>query len=480
MTIANEVLRASRAQQNFCMTQTEAFRHQMPPPLAPRPLNLPEPFETTLSNGLSVVLVEDQRLPLISFRLAFHSGQANDPAGLPGLGDMMSHLLTEGTATRTSRQIAEAVERLGASLSVGSGSDFTTVAASSLSIYADEILELMADVTLHASFPQNEIDLARENTKQMLIQQRAQPNFLATERVAQVMFGSHPYARVAPTAEMLDAMTREDILSFCKSAFIPNNAVMLIVGDCDRDAMIARIEQLFSGWQPGALSDLHFPELPKRESRTAYVVDRPGSAQSNIVIANHGITRSSPDYFPMLLMHTVLGANASSRLFMNLREHKGYTYGAYSNLDARRLAGTFRATAEVRTSVTGASLHEFFFELERIRNEAVSEEEINNAKSYLAGVFPIRIETQEGLTDQLVSIRMLNLPRDYLHSYRERVNEVTADQIQNVAQKYVTPDRAAIVIVGDAAEISEQVKQYSEVIELYDTEGKRKAEGSKQ
>ncbi len=159
---------------------------------------------------------------------------------------------------------------------------------------------------------------------------------------------------------------------------------------------------------------------------------------------------------------------------MNLREHKGYTYGAYSNLDARRLAGTFRATAEVRTSVTGASLHEFFFELERIRNEAVSEEEINNAKSYLAGVFPIRIETQEGLTDQLVSIRMLNLPRDYLHSYRERVNEVTADQIQNVAQKYVTPGRAAIVIVGDAAEISEQVKQYSEVIELYDTEGKRK------
>jgi predicted Zn-dependent peptidase len=176
----------------------------------------------------------------------------------------------------------------------------------------------------------------------------------------------------------------------------------------------------------------------------------------------------------MLLMHTVLGANASSRLFMNLREEKGYTYGAYSNLDARRLAGTFRATAEVRTPVTGASLHEFFYELNRIRDEAVSDEEIKNAKSYLTGVFPIRIETQDGLTDQLVSIRMYDLPDDYLQTYRDRINAVTAEDIQRVAQKYVRPEEAAIVIVGDAAETSEQLKPYSEVLELYDTEGNRK------
>jgi zinc protease len=210
------------------------------------------------------------------------------------------------------------------------------------------------------------------------------------------------------------------------------------------------------------------------------VVDRPGSAQSNIVIANEGITRTSSDYFPMLLMHTILGANASSRLFMNLREEKGYTYGAYSNLDARRLAGTFRATAEVRTPVTGASLHEFFFELGRIRNETVTTEELKNAKSYLSGVFPIRIETQDGLIDQLVSIRMYDLPDDYLETYREQINAVTADDIQRVAQAHVTPDHAAIVIVGDAAEISEQVKPYAETIELYDTDGKPKAVGSGQ
>jgi predicted Zn-dependent peptidase len=454
--------------------QPENFRRVMPPPLAPRPLNVPEALQTKLANGLGLVLIEDKRLPLISFRLAFRSGDANDPPALPGLTDMMSHLVSEGTETRTSWQIAEEIERLGATLSIGSASDFTTIATSSLSIYADEILELIADVTMRSTFPQNEVDLARENTKQLLIQQRAQPGFLASERMAKVIFGNHPYASISPTAEMLDALTRDDLLSFRRSMFIPNNGVMIVVGDFDRESLTARIDDLFSQWPQGSIPQVNSGALVKRTGRTIYLVDRPGSAQSNIVIANEAIKRTSPDYFPLLLMHTILGANASSRLFMNLREHKGYTYGAYSNLDARRLAGTFRATAEVRTAVTGASLHEFFYELDRIRTEAVSEEEITNAKSYLTGVFPIRIETQDGLIDQLVNIKMLDLPDDYLRTYRDQVSSVTTEEIQTAAQKYVTPGQAAIVIVGDAAEIDEQIKPYSEKVEIYDTEGNRK------
>jgi zinc protease len=273
---------------------------------------------------------------------------------------------------------------------------------------------------------------------------------------------------------MLDALKRADLLSFRDATFSPSNAVLLVVGDFEQDSMVAGIEKLFGDWKPVTVSGPDTPPLPERTQRNTYVIDRPGSAQSNIVIANHGITRTSPDYFPLLLMHTVLGANASSRLFMNLREEKGYTYGAYSNLDARRLGGTFRATAEVRTAVTGASLHEFFYELNRIRDEAVTEEEINNAKSYLTGVFPIRIETQEGLIDQLVSIKMFDLPDDYLSMYRDKVSAVTREEIQRVAQTYVQPDRAALVIVGDAAEIMNQLKPYSESVEIYDTEGQKK------
>jgi hypothetical protein len=173
-------------------------------------------------------------------------------------------------------------------------------------------------------------------------------------------------------------------------------------------------------------------------------------------------------------MHTVLGANASSRLFMNLREEKGYTYGAYTSLDARRTAGTFRATAEVRTPVTGDSLKEFFYELNRIRNEPVSEKEISDAKSYLTGVFPLRLETQEGLVDQLVQIKMFDLPDDYLEVYRSRIQQVTIQQVQEVARKYVSPDEAAIVIVGDGAQLADQVQAYTAAIEYYNTEGKKK------
>jgi zinc protease len=455
--------------------QAETFRRVMPPPLQPRPLNLPDAIETKLENGLGLVLIEDKRLPLISFRLAFRSGDAHDPPQLPGLTDMMSHLLSEGTETRTSRRIAEEIERLGATLSVGSTSDFTTIATSSLSIYAEEVLELIADVTLRSTFPQNEVDLARENTKQVLIQQRAQPSFLASERMARVIFGAHPYAAISPTEEMLDALTRDELLSFRVSTFIPNNALLIVIGDFQHDSLVRQVEELFANWATGTISQVASPALPERTERTIYLVDRPGSAQSNIVIANEAITRTSPDYFPMLLMHTVLGANASSRVFMNLREHKGYTYGAYTNLDSRRLAGTFRATAEVRTAVTGASLREFFYELDRIRDEPVSAEEITNAKSYLTGVFPIRIETQDGLIDQLVNIKMLDLPDDYLRAYRDQVDAVTVAEIQAVAQRYVRPDQAAIVVVGDAAEISDQIKPYAEKIEVYDTEGNLKA-----
>ena len=427
-----------------------------------------------MSNGLVVVVVEDSRLPLVSYRLALRTGDAHDPAELPGLMDMLTGLLTEGTESHTSREIADEVARLGATLQAGASSDYTTVAASSLATFSDNILELMADVALRPVFPANEVELTKQNTKESLKQQRAQPSFLAGEMVARVMFGQHPYHVTAPTPESVDAVTRERLIEFHRSTFVANNAVFIIAGDVQQDSILQRVENLFGKWQPGTVAGDNFPPPPERKSRSAYVVDRPGSAQANIVISNAAITRTSPDYFPLLVMHTVLGANASSRLFMNLREEKGYTYGAYSSLDARRTAGTFRATAEVRTPVTGDSLKEFFYELNRIRNEPVSEKEIGDAKSYLTGVFPIRLETQEGLIDQLVQIKVFGLPENYLEIYRSSIQAVTIQQVQEVARKYVRPDEAAIVIVGDGAQLADQIKPYADEIEFFNTAGKKK------
>ena len=455
---------------------TEDFRRNAPSPLPPRSLNLPNPTEATLSNGLRLVVVEDHRLPLVSLRLAFYPGSVKDPAGRQGLTGIMANLLTEGTKTRRSRQIAEEVALIGATLSAGSNSDYLTVAASALSDYSSRIFELLADVTLNPTFPEEELVLAKENTKQGLIQQRAQPSFLASEQTARVLFGEHPYSVISPTPESIDATTQAELLEFHRETIVPNRASLIVVGDINFQQVLAEAEKLFGEWAAGGDPELKFPAPPSIEKRSAYVVDRPGSEQTNIVIANHAIKRTDPDFFPMLVMHTVLGANASSRLFMNLREEKGYTYGAYSSLDARTFGGTFRASAEVRTEVTGAALHEFFYELDRIRNEDVSEKELHDAIAYLTGVFPIRLETQEGLIDQLTQMKMLGLPGDYLHTYREQVAAISRADIRRVAVEHVTPDKAVIVIVGDSAAILDEVRRFSQDVELFDSNGNRKAE----
>ncbi|HEV2765478.1 MAG TPA: pitrilysin family protein, partial [Pyrinomonadaceae bacterium] len=416
-------------------------------------------------------------LPLVSFRLALRTGDAFDPPELPGLTDVLTNMLTEGTLRRTSRELAAEVARLGASLSSGATSDYTTVAASALSAYADRVLELLAEAALEPSFPEDELELTRQNSHQNLIAQRGQASFLATERVASVLYGEHPYAIVSPTHESIDRVTRDALVAYHRAAFVPNNAVLVAVGDVRASQVFERARRLFGGWQPGEVPPVDFPAPPARERRTAYVVDRPGSAQSNIVVGNVAIRRTDPDYFPMLVMHTVLGATASSRLFMNLREEKGYTYGAYTSLDARRTAGTFRATAEVRTPVTGASLKEFFHEFERIRGEDVSDKELTDAKSYLTGIFPIRLETQEGLIDQLVQIEMHGLPEDYLRTYRDRINAVTREEVRRVANRHVQPERAAVVVVGDAAAVRDQLAPFADDFELYDSAGQRKDAG---
>lgn len=455
-------------------SQTEDFRKQAPAPLAAKPLNIPKPFETVLPNGLRVVILEEKRLPLVSYRLAFRTGSANNPPDMPGLMNIMSGLLNEGTETRSSKQIADEIARMGATLGAGSNSDYTTVAASALAMYQDQILELLADIALHPSFPQNEIDITKQNTKQGLVQQRAQSSFLAGERLARVLFGSHPYSVVSATPESIDAVTREKLQSFHRQMFIPNNAVLFIVGDVERAAVLKRVDELFGKWERGQPVAANFPAPPTRTERAIYLVDRPGSAQSTITIANVAINRSSADYFPMLLLNTMLGGSFSTRLDQNLRENKGYTYGASSTLDTRRAGGTFRAGAEVRTPVTGASLKEFFYELDRIRTEPIPEQELQDNKAFLTGLLPIRIETQEGLTDQLVQIKMFDLSDNYLQTYRDSINAVTSADVQRVAQKYLMTDKDAIVIVGDAAAIMDQIKPYAQTIEIYDAMGKRK------
>ena len=453
---------------------TQAIRTTAPEALAPVPFNIPQPYKTSLPNGLRIVIFEDQRLPLVSYRLAFFSGDVNDPPNAAGLTSAITSMLNEGTENYSSQALAEKVERLGAGIGASSSNDFTIISASALALYDTEILELMAEILFRPTFPEDELDLYKRNTIENLKFQRSQPNFLAGEQTARLLYGEHPYAKVSTTAEDIEKLERNSLMAFHEKAFVPNNAVFVAVGDVNRDALVKQIEEHFGDWKPGETAKSSFPQPPERHERTLTIVDRKGSAQSNIVLANLAMDRSNPDYFPALVMNQVLGAGASSRVFMNLREEKGYTYGAYTRLDAKKLSGDFEATAEVRTPVTGDSLKEFFYELDRIRADKVSEDELADAKNFLTGVFPIRAETQEGLTGLLVNQQLYSLPEDYLQTYRDNVDAVTADDIQRVANKYIQPEKMAIVIVGDAEDILPQAKAYAGNVEIFDTDGNPK------
>ena len=447
------------------------FRKTVPQPLPPIAFSVPDAFKTTLENGLRIVVVPDERLPLVSYRLAFNWGDINDPEGLVGVTSAMASMLNEGTINYSSRQLADEIERLGASISVHASDDFTILSASNLSLYNSEILRLASEIALRPTFPEDELDLYRRNAVEHLKFQLSQPGFLANEQASKLIYCSHPYSRVSPSAEDVEKLTRENLKTVHAQALVPNNATFIVVGDVDRDRIIRDIDELFGGWPKGDLESRTFSPFPTRGGRSLSIVDRPGSAQSNIVLANSAIERNSPDYFPVLVMNQVLGAGASSRVFMNLREEKGYTYGAYTRLDAKRLGGSFEATAEVRTAVTGDSLKEFFYELDRIRDEKVPEQELQDAKNFLTGVFPLRAETQEGMTNLVVNQLLFDLPDDYLETYRSNVETVTADDVQRVAASYVRPQEMAMVIVGDAKEIIPQASGYTDKVEIFDTEG---------
>ena len=446
-----------------------------PEPLPAIPFNVAEPIKRTLANGLRVFVLPDERIPLVSFRLAFLRGDAQDPRGHVGLTSATASMLTEGTEKYSSRELAEKIERLGATVHASASDDFTVIAASALSFYSDEIMQLIGEVIFKPTFPGSEIDLYKRNAVENLKYHRSQPNFLANEQTGRLIFGTHPYSIASPRESDYEKLERQSLVGFHDKAFVPNNAILLAVGDINSAEFESQVDELFGHWPSEEVVLAELSEIPVRTERSLTIVDRPGSAQANIVISNIAIPRDHPDHFAVTLMNQVLGAGASSRVFMNLREEKGYTYGAYTRFDSKKLAGNFEATAEVRTAVTGDSLKEFFYELNRIRDEKVSDEELADAKSFLTGVFPIRAETQEGLTGLISNQILYGLPPDYLQTYRDNINEITVDEVQRVANSYIRPEEFAIVIVGDAKEILPQAKGYADVVEILDAEGRPKS-----
>ena len=452
---------------------TPALAQQKAPP-APgpaRPLNLPKITEKKLSNGLTVVLAPLANVPKVSAILTFRAATtASDRQAHPGIAQIAASVANEGTDTRTSKQLKEELRSIGGSISLGSDTDATTMSGSSLSEFSTRLFELMSDVAQHPSFPEAEVKLAQENTIQQIRAGRADAGFLVNERFQKAVFGDHPYSFVVPDEKSISALTRADLRAFVSKFYIPNTSHLIVVGDIDVDKTFADIEKAFGSWKSGTAPPDENPPVPKRDKRQIYFVNRPGSIQSAIYIGNVSIPRKDKDYFALRTADTIYGSSFYSRLTRNIRESKGYTYSPFSSSNTRLKTGAFLAGAFVRNEVTGPTLLEIFYELDRMRVLPVTDEELNAAKEFSTGNFSVELASQFGLAGRINTIYTYDLDKSFINDFRPKIEALTAADIQRAAARYFDTYHAAIVIVGDWDKVKDQVTPFGDVT-IYDAEG---------
>lgn len=408
----------------------------------------------TLANGLRVVFVEKHQVPLVQMNLIVRAGSLNDPEGKLGLASMTSTLMMDGAGGRDALQLADAIDYLGARIGVAAGQHTFGVTLHTPVSKLDSALTLFADVILRPAFNKSDLERRKKERLTTLLQWRDEPRALATVAFNSTLYTSkHPYGEnTIGTEESIRSFTDSDLRSFHAGWFRPNNATLIVVGDISGNGLRMRLANLFSQWEKGPIPQTTTPPIGQVKERQVYLVDKPGAAQSEIRIGCVGVPRTTQDYFPLVVMNTILGGSFSSRLNQNLRELHGYTYGAGSMFDFRPLAGPFRAYAAVQTAKTDSALIEFMAELTAIR-EPVSDVELERAKNYVALSYPADFQSIASVAVQLEDLVIYGLPDDYIDNYTKRILAVTKDDVVRVAKTYLDPKKMAIIVVGDKKEI---------------------------
>jgi zinc protease len=444
-------------------------------------VKLPRPVEAALSNGINVMILEDHRFPLVTVQFDINgAGPLYEPANQPGLAGATARMLEEGTKTRTSKQIAEQIDSLGASLSAsaGFGSGSATLFASGLSDTFEQWIALAMDVLLHPSFPTDELDQYKARAKPALMQQRSQPNFLANQTLSRALYGEYPAAVVSATPESVDSLTSAMLADWHEKRYAPQNTILAISGDVHAATLIPKLREWLAAWQRSKASVIFPPGPPPAAKGKVFLVDRPGSVQTTLLMGNLAIERSDPDYPALVVLNEVLGAGSASRLFLNLREEKGYTYGVYSNLIARKYAGPWTAGGDLRTEVTDGAMKEFLRELNRIRDEKVPEDELEAARHSVVARFALSLESPQQLIGYAITRKTYNFPADYWDKYPAQIAAIKPEDVERVAKKYINPVTMQVVAVGDAGKIKAILEKYGPV-EMVDASGKPAVEAPK-
>jgi zinc protease len=438
-------------------------------------VSLPKPQVADLPNGLHVMVLEDTRAPQITMQLVVRgAGGYYDPADHFGLAQFTAANLREGTAKRSSPEIAEYLERIAATLFVNAAmsSEEATITASSLREHFDQVMDLAAEVVLTPAFPEQELARYKAQTRAQLMQQRAQPNFLAFERFSQVVAEGHPDGRMAPSVEALEKTTRDSLVAFHKSHYVPDHAVIAFTGDITMAAALKAVQSRFGGWAKSGAKPPAVTDPVGLADPGVFLVARPSSVQTSLVVGVQAISYLDPDFYAMTVLNKIIGGGPTGRLFRHLREEKGYTYGAGSQLDARRYRGTWVASTNVRSEVTEPALRDLVDELRQAREIRVPDQEFADAKRSLVAAFALAIESPQAALNNAMIRWRYGLPADYWDRYPERIMAITQDQVQAMAKKYLDPKRLQIIAVGDRAVAEEVLKKLGR-LQVFDAEGKK-------
>jgi predicted Zn-dependent peptidase len=438
----------------------------LPPFGEDKPLPVPTIGKSTLPNGLSRWVVKRPGFPRVVVVLAVRGGTAADPKGQEGIATLLADTLKEGTATRSSRAIAEELQGVGADISTSASDEAIFVSADGLASGVTKILAVLADVARNPSFPRDEVELARNNALQNLQVQESTPEFLARKAFANAVYGEHPYHVTAASKETLSGATPEQLRKEHDRRFRPDGALLVVVGDVDPAVVDASVKQSFGAWKGTGEGVPATPPSPGATGRRILVVHRPGSVQSQIVVGRPTPTVTDPDYYPLLVANTICAGSFGSRLVENIREDKGYTYSPRGSIRALPKGGLLTVQADVRNEVTGASLLEMFYELDRMGTTEPSEEELQRAKRYQSGLYLLRNQIQGAVARTLANNWVNGLPPEALGEFVPKVNAVTAAEVHAIGRKVYPSSTQTVVIVGDEAKVKEEVSALGSATEV--------------
>jgi zinc protease len=436
-----------------------AIGQETPPPGGqPKDFQLAEATEYMLPNGLGVTMVPYGKVPKTSVQLVIRTGNIDESADEVWLADLMGDLMKEGTTTRSAEQIAQEAAGMGGSLSIGVGLDQSSVSGQVLSEYGPEIVALIADVTLNPAFPASELERLKTDRVRQVSIARTQAQSVTQEKFREVMYPDHPYGRLYPTEEQLQGYTLEQVRGFYDQHLGAARSRLYVTGVFDEQAMRGAIEAAFGDWKEGLppVTDIPTPAV----GRAVHIVDRPGAPQSTIAVGLPTIDPSQQDFVALQVTNALLGGSYASRITANIREDKGYTYSPFSQVSTRYRDAMWLEMADVTTSVTGASLDEIFYEVQRLQDEPPSEEELHSIQNYLAGIFVLQNSSRGGIVGQLAYMRLHDLPDDYLETYVDRIYEVTPEEVQRIMRDYIRAEDMLLVVTGDREQVEQQLVEF--------------------